>query len=836
SDYDTKQYVAAGGFAGGSAAVGATVLTTVITNEVLALVGFGATVNAGGAGYGIAVKNREARRKGVSVSATSNETFLAVAISGAGGDNVAVAGVVNTGVFSNVVHAIIYGGGTVTANSDDSEGDLGISAASNSNIYMVAGSLDGAGTAGVGATVTVFTYDKDVVASANAHATGTINARNVEVKAGDTHVVDDLTEGGEADSSKTSDRLYLFAVSISGAGTAAVGAGATVLYFDNSNVAELGGTVIATGDVTVRAENDSHLINANGAVAGSGTGSVTGVVAVTYFRTSTIARIVEGSSVRGPAREYAGNVSVTAESKERVDADVVGITGSGTAAVSGTVAVVITNVTVKAYVGTEDGDATPTASTIKGASLKVIANDDFTMLGIAGTAAIGTAGVGVTAVIAKTSNTVEAYVGRLTNVMCVGDVDIKALGNRDVQMYLATVSGGTVGVGVTVLVTVVGGKLDQDSHDALLETQEPAPKLDEEGNEIPQTDAIGDKDGEVTFFDPDKLWDDLLESLLLEDYVSEKVKTPVAADLATYYEYTGDYFETTDTEVDPNKVYYYLDNSNGNVAGTYRKVKHPKAAELSTYYEKNKTPYVQTEDTTLVSGKDYYAQVDPNTEANKAIYAKLAGTDLREDLEGDGQYHTDEGVNGSELSDVTFLEVEEPDDKSIGTYYELVNGSYVETTDLVVVPDKTYYVARNNATLNITVTSTAGKSATATDLGEADVPVINGEDTVRAFVATGATVNANNITIEAKSHLLLDLMAFTVSGGTVAVCPTVAVGITYANVAAYVEDDATLVATGDVKVTSWTGSTKVLAPENSDEAARNKAFSDQVSAGAEEGT
>ncbi|MBQ6410797.1 MAG: hypothetical protein IJI16_02470, partial [Atopobiaceae bacterium] len=430
SDYDTKQYVAAGGFAGGSAAVGATVLTTVITNEVLALVGFGATVNAGGAGYGIAVKNREARRKGVSVSATSNETFLAVAISGAGGDNVAVAGVVNTGVFSNVVHAIIYGGGTVTANSDDAEGDLGISAASNSNIYMVAGSLDGAGTAGVGATVTVFTYDKDVVASANAHATGTINARNVEVKAGDTHVVDDLTEGGEADSSKTSDRLYLFAVSISGAGTAAVGAGATVLYFDNSNVAELGGTVIATGDVTVRAENDSHLINANGAVAGSGTGSVTGVVAVTYFRTSTIARIVEGSSVRGPAREYAGNVSVTAESKERVDADVVGITGSGTAAVSGTVAVVITNVTVKAYVGTEDGDATPTASTIKGASLKVIANDDFTMLGIAGTAAVGTAGVGVTAVIAKTSNTVEAYVGRLTNVMCVGDVDIKALGNR----------------------------------------------------------------------------------------------------------------------------------------------------------------------------------------------------------------------------------------------------------------------------------------------------------------------------------------------------------------------------------------------------------------------
>ena len=57
------------------------------------------------------------------------------------------------------MHAIIYGGGRIDANSDnDSEGDLATSASSNSNIYMVAGSVD-AGSVGVGATVSVLTWD-----------------------------------------------------------------------------------------------------------------------------------------------------------------------------------------------------------------------------------------------------------------------------------------------------------------------------------------------------------------------------------------------------------------------------------------------------------------------------------------------------------------------------------------------------------------------------------------------------------------------------------------------------------------------------------------------------
>lgn len=750
ADYDTKMYVAAGGFSGGDVAVGATVLTTVVDNDVLALVGHGAVLAAGGGGSGIATPSRTNKRKGITVSATSNETFLAIAISGAGGTNVAVAGVVNTGVYSNVVHAIIYGGGRTDADSDnDAEGDLATLASSNSNIYLVGGSLDGAGTVGVGATVTVLTYDKDVIASVNAHEAGIVHAHNVEVKTGNVETDADGTYA---------DKLYIFAVSISGAGTVAVGAGSTVLYFDNSNTAELGGAVNASGNVMVHAENDSHLINGAGAVAGSGTASVTGIVAVTYFRTKTIARVVAGADV-----DAAGAVDVTANSAERVDADVIGISGAGTTAVSGTVAVVVTKVTVQAYVGTESEAATATQSTVDAASLNVAAHDDFKLLSIAGTiAGSGAASVGVTAVVAKSTNNVEAYVGRRTVVACTGDVSVEAIANRDVQMYLATVAGsGVAGIGATVLVTVVGGNIDQDSADTIAK----------------------DSDG-THYFKADEFWQKLVSSIL-KDMEYLEVEEPSVDDIAGYYERNGD--------------------------GTH----------------------VLTSDAALVSGKTYYIEHDPNSEADYRIAAKLSGTEFASELEGDGVHHTNDEVNSGDFSDVTYTAVTKPDVKDIKTYYEKKSdGTYERTKDTALASGKTYYTGSTSDSGRDAAVATAadlGKSATATT-STSDVPVIEGDDIARAYVGANAHVAGRNITIDAKSHLLLDAMAFTAAGaGTAAVATNIAVGITYANAAAYTETGSRLTATGDVRVTAWTGSTKVA--NTGDEVARNEWFVEEVQKG-----
>ena len=76
--------------------------------------------------------------------------------------------------------------------------------------------------------------------------------------------------------------------------------------------------------------------------------------------------------------------------------------------------------------------------------------------------------MGVGAFVSISNNTVEAYLGKNAVVVCSGDVLVDAIGRRDVQAYVATIAGsGGASVGVSVLVSVVGGKLDQDSADAI---------------------------------------------------------------------------------------------------------------------------------------------------------------------------------------------------------------------------------------------------------------------------------------------------------------------------------------------------------------------------------
>ncbi|MGL5174709.1 MAG: hypothetical protein ACRC75_12720, partial [Olsenella sp.] len=435
SDYKSDLYAAAGAISGsGSAAVGATILTIVVENDVHALVGTGAYLAAGGGGTGIEVPGQSSKRKDVSIAAHSSETYLAAAISGAAAGNVAVAGVVNTVIFGNRVRAVAYGGSKIDANTDDAEGDLLISASSDSKAYVIGGSLGGAGSVAVGATVLTFVYEKDVLAEADA----AITARNIDVHASST------------------DDVYVVGVSASASGSVAVSAGSAVLFFQDTVTSRLaGGPIHASGNVDVSSYNNSKLVDAVGNLAVSGTAAITGAVAVTYFEAHVESSIAEGTTVTAE-----GAISVTADSVENVNIDAIGFTGSGTAAVSGTIGVVVTKVVVRAFVGN--------GATLTCTNLTVLAKDDYTMLGIVATGAIsGVAGVGASVLVSVSNNTVEAYVGDNATVTASGDVNVNALANRDVRAYLGTAAGGQVGVGVTVLVSVVGGKLSQDSADAL---------------------------------------------------------------------------------------------------------------------------------------------------------------------------------------------------------------------------------------------------------------------------------------------------------------------------------------------------------------------------------
>ena len=110
-------------------------------------------------------------------------------------------------------------------------------------------------------------------------------------------------------------------------------------------------------------------------------------------------------------------------------------------------------------------------ATLRGARVDVTANDVYDFFGEAATiAASGTAAVGVTAMVNVLKNSVEASLG-LNNIVyaLAGDVNIAAKAERDVASYAGSVSGsGTAAVGATVMVTVIGDKLQQDARDALL--------------------------------------------------------------------------------------------------------------------------------------------------------------------------------------------------------------------------------------------------------------------------------------------------------------------------------------------------------------------------------
>ena len=120
-----------------------------------------------------------------------------------------------------------------------------------------------------------------------------------------------------------------------GVGSVGVAGGANALVFQNATTAELGGTIKANEDVVVTADDTSKLYNIGVGVAASGSVAVGAVAVVTYFENETVARILE-NAVIGSLSNKVNNVVVKATSKELVTSDAAGASGSGSAAIGGT--------------------------------------------------------------------------------------------------------------------------------------------------------------------------------------------------------------------------------------------------------------------------------------------------------------------------------------------------------------------------------------------------------------------------------------------------------------------------------------------------------------------
>ena len=119
-------------------------------------------------------------------------------------------------------------------------------------------------------------------------------------------------------------------------GTAAVSIGGNVLVFQNKVGATLGGDITASGDVSVLSSSDSLLVNFAVSLAVSGNVGVGGAAVITYFKGETISKLLPSCKVKAT-----GKLDIKALSNEFVTADCAGLSGGGTAGVSGAVDIII---------------------------------------------------------------------------------------------------------------------------------------------------------------------------------------------------------------------------------------------------------------------------------------------------------------------------------------------------------------------------------------------------------------------------------------------------------------------------------------------------------------
>ncbi len=483
----------------GGPGIGATVSSVVLDNIINAIVCGGCTLIANANKQnGLTLPGSSTAHKGVIVSATASENMCSISISGAGGSGFAVAGTLNTLVIVNKVTAQIRsrerdssGNPTGSATHHIESGDeVLVNAEDDSVAINIAGSLAaGAGAAGVGATMVVLVFYKEVTAGIEGF--GTISAG-----------------GAITVSASASDVLTLFAITFGAAANVGVAASVNTAAYLNTVTASLGGTVTSCTSLSVKSHTEFVFINFAAGAGASGTVGVGAVFVISFLYNKSYSYILEDADITS-----SGLVNVQATSKELIITTAMGVGGAGVVGVAGTLNLAVTMVETKAY--TEDGVK------ITSGSLKIESQDRFQFIGVTGSiGGAGAVGVGVSVQLVVAFNTISAYIGE-DNIITTttGSVDVTAESKRDFDACTVTGGGGVyAGVPVALAIMVAGAQMTNDAADILKAQRyhieydivdgEMVARRDANGNPILVLDGNGDPvpflDGDVGLYTCDR--------------------------------------------------------------------------------------------------------------------------------------------------------------------------------------------------------------------------------------------------------------------------------------------------------------------------------------------
>ena len=220
---------------------------------------------------------------GLTVSATQSEDLTLLAVGGAGGDSVGIAGSADIDLL--VDHTLAHIDSNVTIGG--STAGLAVAATDDTKVLGLAGTLAIGGTAGVGAGVDVEDINKDTEAWVNTGGTATVTG-NATIDAISTENITSISVGGGF------------------GGTAAVNVNAGVSVIDVTTKAFVAdGTsgnhakIFADGSVRVAADETLTLNEIAGNISGGGSAAVGAAVAVPVVTKNTYGYIGNWAEVNG---------------------------------------------------------------------------------------------------------------------------------------------------------------------------------------------------------------------------------------------------------------------------------------------------------------------------------------------------------------------------------------------------------------------------------------------------------------------------------------------------------------------------------------------------------
>ncbi len=441
----------------------------------------------------------------IKVISNSDQDITSTVVGFGGGNNLAVGGAVSLGIIKSTVDAIIGGNANI-----NSQGNVQLYAEDNTDFVQLTGSAAISGKDAVGGAlgVSVFIGQTRAKIEDGAFVTALGNAVAIDVPTGETtytsQLLNDLSNADVSNirelfesglSSKTINEikdsilgevkvkssmrgLSVIAFSdqdvvnivASGSGASGTGIAANVAtaVFAHTAEASIGNATINANNTSANVDQqvllhsiiDSNVINFSGALTVSGGDGVGGAGEIFTAVKNISAYIGAGANVQSKS-----DVTVAANSNNRLLSVAAGFVGGGGNTIGGTLAAGVIVNNTQAYI---DGNVNTEGN------IDVSADDNSFLAQISGviSAGGGTVGFGASFGLSVFNSTTLAYVGSDASINASGEISIEADTNESVYgLAVAGSGGGTVGIAGALAIRVhnsstrayAEGNINQDS-------------------------------------------------------------------------------------------------------------------------------------------------------------------------------------------------------------------------------------------------------------------------------------------------------------------------------------------------------------------------------------